>query len=484
VGTRNDDISLILAKAKKQGFLPDVSDSEVDILTEEAASIFGNDVPFGASFAAKGENTNNIFTALPNLVKAVRSYNDNSPTTLRFVTIGNSLGLGPHGSVDPTNAISTYFFNKLSAVVNRLGNLTLTNTNGSVGGTTFASATATDYVAAKTTAGGVPTVVPIIFGMNEGTSGQYHRGITYGGVYSFGKNLIDSIRGDGGDPVLFTSPHPHTGRQSWADAGPYTYPASGVMIPDATTAQSIKSVTARNGNSVSASYRHLRVNEAIRQLGADTGTVVIDVEKYWFEAVYAYGEDNLFNIGETVHPNLFAYKKTFYKAIDDFINSITKPSILSTARAAYPVTAIRKNSNTSRTATTALAVDPELSIPIGPNQTWLIQAVVHYTTPTTADIRLGWTTPTGLTGRFDVTAPGISAAGSDSTIVARSGTVIGGNYIDAGGNTTDVVARVTASVVTDSTGTGTFGITWCQNTSDAGNTVVYAGSYLVATRIA
>jgi lysophospholipase L1-like esterase len=40
VGTRNDDISLILAKAKKQGFLPDVSDSEVDMLEIEARTLY------------------------------------------------------------------------------------------------------------------------------------------------------------------------------------------------------------------------------------------------------------------------------------------------------------------------------------------------------------------------------------------------------------------------------------------------------------
>jgi lysophospholipase L1-like esterase len=44
VGTRNDDISLILAKAKKQGFLPDVKDEEVDILRAEASSLFNDDV--------------------------------------------------------------------------------------------------------------------------------------------------------------------------------------------------------------------------------------------------------------------------------------------------------------------------------------------------------------------------------------------------------------------------------------------------------
>jgi len=43
VGTRNDDISLKLAKAVKQGFLPDVADSEVGILEKEAALLFRND---------------------------------------------------------------------------------------------------------------------------------------------------------------------------------------------------------------------------------------------------------------------------------------------------------------------------------------------------------------------------------------------------------------------------------------------------------
>lgn len=43
MGTRNDDISLILAKAKKNGFLPDVADSEVDMLQLEASSMFNKD---------------------------------------------------------------------------------------------------------------------------------------------------------------------------------------------------------------------------------------------------------------------------------------------------------------------------------------------------------------------------------------------------------------------------------------------------------
>lgn len=43
MGTRNDDMSLILTKAKKQGFLPDVYDSEVDMLGIEAKKLFADD---------------------------------------------------------------------------------------------------------------------------------------------------------------------------------------------------------------------------------------------------------------------------------------------------------------------------------------------------------------------------------------------------------------------------------------------------------
>lgn len=44
--TRNNDISLILTKAKKQGWLPDISSSEVDALEAEALVSFKNDKSF------------------------------------------------------------------------------------------------------------------------------------------------------------------------------------------------------------------------------------------------------------------------------------------------------------------------------------------------------------------------------------------------------------------------------------------------------
>jgi lysophospholipase L1-like esterase len=65
VGTRNDDISLILAKAKKQGFLPDVSDSEVDMLEIEARKMFGSDsAQFKPTELRKLQNLNSTVSAM------------------------------------------------------------------------------------------------------------------------------------------------------------------------------------------------------------------------------------------------------------------------------------------------------------------------------------------------------------------------------------------------------------------------------------
>ena len=70
MGTRNDDISLILAKAKKQGFLPDVSDSEVDILSAEAQNMFSPDAIFGTVFR---KNIGSTVVALGDSIESTAS---------------------------------------------------------------------------------------------------------------------------------------------------------------------------------------------------------------------------------------------------------------------------------------------------------------------------------------------------------------------------------------------------------------------------
>jgi hypothetical protein len=57
VAPRNDDISLILTKAKKQGFLPDVSDNELNALEAEARQFNEGDIHPEPTDLAVGQST-------------------------------------------------------------------------------------------------------------------------------------------------------------------------------------------------------------------------------------------------------------------------------------------------------------------------------------------------------------------------------------------------------------------------------------------
>lgn len=77
-----------------------------------------------------------------------------------------------------------------------------------------------------------------------------------------------------------------------------------------------------NGILIPVSQRHLHINQLMRQAALEAGCAVIDVERYWFEAVSAQGEAALFNAGETVHPNLLGHQLSYQKAINEFLLSL------------------------------------------------------------------------------------------------------------------------------------------------------------------
>lgn len=277
--------------------------------------------------ATHGEAQQLVTAALPNLTSTIRSYNDASPTTVRIVDIGSSVGLGPGGALSTTNSVGAYLNASLGPYLNPLGNIAVTYTNGCESGGTFATGYTTQYAAVKTLAGGAPSLLCIVYGMNDGMSDQYHAGQTYPGVDSIGRRLINKAQSDGADVILFTTPHPHSGRTPWTTGQGIVYPASGNMIPADTTASSIRTITNINGAQVPASYRHLRVNQSIRELAADTGSLLLDAELYWFTAVETYGEDALFGAGDFNHPNLFGFQQSFFKAIDDLMDGLRQSTV-------------------------------------------------------------------------------------------------------------------------------------------------------------
>lgn len=438
-----------------------------------------------AAYGARGETAQSVAAALPNLMAAVRTYDDSTTPTLRILGFGSSVAVGATLPDPSTQAPVARFGARLAQTINALGNLHLATTNGSVNGSTATDFTASSaYANAKTAAGGTPTVALFCYGMNDGFTGAYHQGQTFPGFYAALKADVQAVLNDGGDAIIVTTPHPRCGMaSSWDGAvAPVTYPASGTPIPAFTAAASV--VTADwlgNGRPVAASYRHLRINQTMRAVAAELGVPLIDAERYWFAAVANYGESALFNTSEYAHPNLLGHQSSYWAAIDAFMVGLQTPPV-STAvpRPVQQVFAV-KDSNATRTSTTTLTDDTQLTFPVGAGQVWTVEATINYAAGA-GNLRVGLSHPTGTTGRISRVGSGVIGGPSHDAGAGRSNALPDTYGLPAGGNGADASVRVSALLRTTTAGNVT--MQFCQDTADAGATVIYANSYLRATRIA
>ena len=282
-----------------------------------------------------------VWQALPNLAAAVRLQNDASPTTLRVISLGSSVGVGSGtGGPGSAGAPGKVLTDLLAAKLDLLSNLDFAHTNGSVNGHTLADSIG-DYAAAKTAAGGVPIVVPLIFGMNEGGGGGYYGGLTLPGIRSALTALVGAIRADGADPIVYTTPHPNTALYDFSYGGPYTYPGS--FLPNA-AASKVSADWAQTGTAFNQWYRHYRVNQALRAVAAELGVLVADAERYWFDAVAAQGEAALFTGAETVHPNTLGHQLSYGRAsaaiVGAMTRSVTNANVVGSKRLSAPGVAV------------------------------------------------------------------------------------------------------------------------------------------------
>lgn len=281
------------------------------------------------SFAGSG-TAQTAGASLPNFSKALRDYNDANPTPIRVITLGSSV---MYGAAVEGNTLAMRLNTKLQETFNQSGLRTINVTNGGVNGSTVASGLDTDYELAKTAAGGTPKLVVMGYGMNEGGFGQYHSGITYGGVYGAFRKLIARCQKDGADVVVMTTPHPNPTNYPWGYAGPTGYPrnSSNVAVilpaPDRASSTIVADRAGTGTANVEAHYRYIRVNQAMRQAAWDAGAAVIDTEKYWFEAVAKHGVTSLYTGNEYVHPNLLGHQESYWRGMDDFFRDLTRAKI-------------------------------------------------------------------------------------------------------------------------------------------------------------
>lgn len=136
---------------------------------------------------------------------------------------------------------------------------------------------------------------------------------------------------------------------------------------------------------------------------------------------------------------------------------------------------VRKLLDQTRTNNT-LTNDTELFVPVVATGVYLLESHIVQNSGTTPDFKVGWTFPTGLTMSWrciavDTTSAIVSTGGFDQTTVVSFGGIAGDAHISLYGT------------VTAGANAGTLQLQWAQNTTNASNTIVRAGSTLWLTRI-
>lgn len=124
--------------------------------------------------------------------------------------------------------------------------------------------------------------------------------------------------------------------------------------------------------------------------------------------------------------------------------------------------------------TATLANDNALSVAVVASAIYKFETHIRYSTNTTANLKLVFTFPAGLTMKYDLIGKGNGTTVLD--IFPSDQTTLQG----VSGNGT--VCRMAGTITVAGTA-GTLQLQWAQNVANVSNTVVQAGSHLILTQI-
>ena len=144
---------------------------------------------------------------------------------------------------------------------------------------------------------------------------------------------------------------------------------------------------------------------------------------------------------------------------------------------------VRKPSDESVSATTSFQTDDHLVLALEASKTYEVTGILLYEADAAADIKMRMLGPTGATGyvSWGGAAGGLGSISGDVNFnykILGDGTSAGG----AGAGTV-LSMQYRALIVVDTT-PGDVSIQWTQNASNATATIVKAGSYIRAMRVA
>mgnify|MGYP000290546994 CR=1 FL=1 len=129
--------------------------------------------------------------------------------------------------------------------------------------------------------------------------------------------------------------------------------------------------------------------------------------------------------------------------------------------------------NSTVNATATLQPDDELFFSVGANETWTFRFMIQGNANATPDYKFAVTAPAGATCK-------VSTADHEAAVsVANLGCGVSTGLVT--GNTTNDLYEVVGTV-TNGANAGTVQLQWAQNTANAANSTIYAGSSVLATR--
>ncbi|ENW7730559.1 TPA: hypothetical protein NIU82_001005 [Klebsiella oxytoca] len=284
-----------------------------------------------ASIRAASGASQGLFPLLMDKLTKYRHGVSGYQNLFRAYGFGSSVEVGATLPDPSTQAPIAKFFEYLNSTVNKQGIYPLSFVNKGVNGSAINDFLLTQWPAVVAE-GVYPDIALFVYGMNDFPTALYNAGQTFGdnGFKQRLRTAIRKVRDAGGDVVLTTTPHPYIENYSWSmpPAVSQTWPsASPAPVSDENIIPSASESVVEfvwNGVKIKAGVRFLRGNDAIRQIAVEMGCVLIDVEKYWFDAVAKYGESALFNAGQTVHPNLFGHQKSYWLAFEEFFANVDR----------------------------------------------------------------------------------------------------------------------------------------------------------------
>jgi hypothetical protein len=150
----------------------------------------------------------------------------------------------------------------------------------------------------------------------------------------------------------------------------------------------------------------------------------------------------------------------------------------------FPTHAFKLTDGTPFPSTTAMANDEDLILALVANYSYTFNAMVVYGAGTTADIKLGWTFPTGATLTYAALGTDVTAGGNApvETVSVAEASDTSKPYGGAGISSFRFV-EYTGRITVSSTA-GNLTLRRAQNTSTAENTLIKAGSFLTLQRVA